>query len=67
MRFGPRKKHRARASAMAAREMAQEETVIRNRLAVFEVEKEISVYKERDYEHGERSDHRLLRLDDLLV
>jgi hypothetical protein len=36
-------------------------------LAVFQVEKEISVYKERDYEHEERSDHRLLRLDDVLV
>ena len=36
-------------------------------LAVFEVKKEISAYKERDYEHEERSDHRLLRLDDLLV
>jgi hypothetical protein len=36
-------------------------------LAVLKVEKEISIYKERDYEHEERSDHRLLRLDDLLV
>ena len=30
IRFGPRKKHRARASAMAAREMPQEETMIPN-------------------------------------
>jgi len=36
-------------------------------LVVFEVKKEISAYKERDYEHEERSDHRLLRPDDLLV
>jgi hypothetical protein len=40
---------------------------MRNRLAVFDVEKEISVYKELDYEHEERFDHRLLFLDDLLV
>jgi hypothetical protein len=32
-----------------------------------QVEKEISVYQERDYEHEERSDGRILRLDDLLV
>ncbi len=44
-----------------------QEALIRNRLAVFAVEKEISVYKERDYEHEERFDHRLLCLDDLLV
>jgi hypothetical protein len=46
----------------------QEAHRVYNPSRFFEVENDISVYKERDYyEHEERSDHRLLRLDDVLV